>query len=492
MLMTFKSGQTTSNHHDPQFRDYFTRVEDRREHWINGGDIIQEFTRDCFEKVSIATQTADFKPLLPVEEQANLISSLPLGFPLALMDAAHLYYAIEHALLDTGSVDGVINRHVDFGNRRDLDTNNTLMRLDAFNTLGESVCWSLRRDYYSPEAADELCEQFNERYGQYIVSFFQQFSPMKFHYASLSRLRNQRDQDGQISALDLSAGNRSDKKTVDFVSMSDSGAPRASTEPQPKSLPYNPAGHEFGILDANRLLSWNGERARVFCGRVGGRRCLQIDGTPLPSVVKIINALYRDVFSTSAFQTAVCCSFFREIENTEGLPARTYLNRRVVFDEYIQQLNEFFAPETGPQLMRLLEVFGELRWDETTTEWIHAKDANSLRFVSSVSDVHPDQWPIYRAILLELWHPSVGVLMDRVKIERDVCRSQIFGSLYNHSKVKRCQENGILQSQLTEIQEKSVFKTSTERFFGFLKNLGADDLPSIDALRQIADDVSHV
>jgi hypothetical protein len=373
----------------------------------------------------------------------------------AITGVRELYYVIEHIMFDTHSVNGIAARTGDFASRRDLDTNGVLMRLDAFNMLGESVCFSLWRDQFTTAAATNLSEYFYKQYGQHLVTFFEQFKPLRFQAIVCENF------------LETSA-DESEKILFDApVSRTEFDDPGEATDLRHREM------QELGV-----------ERAQLFCSNTDGKNEAKIDGPTSEAVVEVVSRLYREVFLTHGFQTAVLCSFFREVEGAVGLPARLVFDRQQAFGEYIEQLNAFFAPSTLPQFKKLLNTFGVLISGDDPKTWLVTNGRDSIWNIINQGELQLDQWPVFRAIILEIWRPTAFVLRQRVERERAIGREQVFEEISNFSKLQSCREYVLLEDQLSDEQIDSSFNSAESIFLNFLNDLNVEEQPSNAALRK--------
>ncbi len=450
-------------------------------------DIILEFMRSSLGLFSaeMVSQRDSMEASNPHQNLAHLPLT-PLN-PFAITGADSLYFAIEHSMLDTGSISGVRKRCGEFRNRRDLDSNGALLRLDAFNAIGEVACFTTWRNSFSPATMTELCKQFDERYGQYFAGVLYQFQPFAIHADACVRLALTIN---RASVRSLGRGVFTMDRTKDGSSVPEYKA--VSLEDDVEN-PSNTFSLQVIIDDSTHALIFDSEdietlyierAAMIYTIAQCGAIC-DCEENVRYSVVRIVNTLYRDIFSSTAFQAALCCSFFREIENAVGLHAVFSFDLRQVFDEYIDQLNAYFVPKQPSQLKRLFRTFGVHVSGECPAKWSFSESRDSFQNVVFAGQMTPDQWPAYRAILLEIWRPSIDILKHSVSRERDICRKQVFGSLIETFKLRYCTLNGVSETQLADEQKESIFDSARTVYFDFLSNLGADATPSIEALRQM-------
>ena len=89
--------------------------------------------------------------------------------PVACTGVSHVYYAIEHMLLDDNDVKGLSARSGKFHKRAYVE-GSLLRRLDGENLLGRETAATLKRHTYTTAAAKELADVFHDRYGQFLTA----------------------------------------------------------------------------------------------------------------------------------------------------------------------------------------------------------------------------------------------------------------------------------------------------------------------------------
>jgi hypothetical protein len=99
--------------------------------------------------------------------------------------------------------------------------------------------------------------------------------------------------------------------------------------------------------------------------------------------------------------------------------------------------------------------------------------------------MQPDQWPKYRYLVLELWKPTDPALSNRVSSQRDLCRGQIFNSLYEHLKAEYLVNHGKREDDLAQSERDKLFQGAFDAHSTLLKNLGATP-PSFEEIRTLA------
>ena len=83
----------------------------------------------------------------------------------------------------------------------------------------------------------------------------------------------------------------------------------------------------------------------------------------------------------------------------------------------------------------------------------------------------PDEWPKYRYLLLEIWHPSDEEVARSVEATRALCRQQLFDKLHRDNKRAYVRETMTPEEELTREQLQGIFDRSYEAYTGFLRRV---------------------
>ena len=158
------------------------KVSNSRNTLLNDSDIIAFLLRRCLSQVKQKDDRSgsSFKifnvELDQIEDRVRIQTSI------ALTGVNHIYYLIEHLLLNKGEdVNGAKPRSGKLYKRKDLNSYGFMERLNGRNLLGAASADSTTRDSFTASAAAKLGESFNDRYGRFIVSVFERFLPYEAH-----------------------------------------------------------------------------------------------------------------------------------------------------------------------------------------------------------------------------------------------------------------------------------------------------------------------
>ncbi len=403
--------------------------------------------------------------------------------PVAITGVPHIYYMIEHMMLDNGgSVKGVKPRGGTFYNRTRLD--DLLVRLDGRNLLGATTANSIKRDLFTAAAADKLGRQFDVRYGAYIIGTLERFAPFDRHNRAVIEIGEQleREHDRQLKPILLEGqgiGRVFDTHRVNLRQKLRNGYFKTDV-PEIEASSRRLDATATRIADTVARL--HRERAQRLLGDINDKKPIRTeDGEIHPKMVEWCNRLYDELFSTVAFQAALVCGFLGFVERAErklqkgDFDGQPPVDRDQAFDEYMSQLNQFFVPRSIPQLKKVIRVFsGELADDKEL--WAIRPSNQTFRNVVYRAEMQPDQWPKYRYLLLEIWQPAHPALAQVVADERAECRAEVFSALHDHYETGYCRENAKLKDELTRQERTDIFNQTFEPYNGLLRNIGADGL----------------
>jgi hypothetical protein len=410
--------------------------------------------------------------------------------PIAVTGVNHIYYFIEHILLNKRDedVNGAKPRSGKFYKRTELQSAGALERLDGRNVLGADVADATMRDFYTPEAGEKLSNEFRNRFGKHIVAVFERFKPFEAHANAVLWLEQQ-----------LASQSNTKLRPILFEGQGIGRTFAAHQENLADKLRSNEFGSEATKIQeiADRLKATQKlvqdfvhqlreERAQRFLTGVSDKKLLRLDDSYQPKVLEFVNDLYDNVLTTVAFQSALVAGFFGEIERCNLKRAKESaagIDVQAAFDGYLNELNAFFSPSRASDVRRLIEVFAGTPEGEIK-DWKVAPSASTFRRVVYRGEMQPDQWPKYKYLLLEIWRGEGTDLADSLRQEREKCRYQIFNSLLEDYRREFLERNLKREENLTVQDRIEITNAAYEAFRNFLKNVGwrMQDVPSKTAL----------
>jgi len=397
-----------------------------------------------------------------------------LSSPIAVSGVTHIYYMIEHMLLDDGNVRGVSPRSGRFGGRAFSDVAKS--RLNCLDLLGRDVFDAIKRDSFTSNAEDVLGQYFLDVYGEIIIYMLEKFLPFERHNYSANMLQNEinKQTDIDLSSM-LFAGqgmvrvfedHRKNLKTK--LQNGDFGAEAPRIDVIVKGLDDTEKRlklriREFHSIRATNFLLSGSDKNKYKCS----------DGGLDARLIPYVNDLYSNVYTSVAFQSAIVCGFFNEYEKASStFRGESNVGLNGCFEEYIGQLNDFFAPNNFSRFKRLLSVmFGKSEGESINDLKVSHNSSDSFRSVVFPDEMQPDQWPKYRYLMLEIWKPSNSNLAEQVSSELKYCRDQVFTSAYERRKKTLAQE--LRLPELTSHEDLTrAFDEVFEMYSAFLKYLG--------------------
>jgi hypothetical protein len=454
------------------------QVSTSRNILLDDRDIISHILRDTLQRVKQKDLHSGSSMRIWNVELDQYRDRTKIESPVACTGVTHVYYSIEHMLLDDNDVKGIGARSGKFYRRAWME-GSLLRRLNGENLLGRETAASLKRHTYPVAAAKLLSEEFHKRYGQFLIGAFDTFRPFETHNKAC--LETETSLQGHINPQIrniLFEGQNIGRTFADYLAhmqeaerkAKDANSPLA---PEIQAILGTLRGTDQAVGTTRQSL--RNRRAELFVADIADKSKLRdADEQVSKQLRKPLDELYDDVFFSVAFQAALVCGYFLVVEKAERLAkdrGATLSPREASFPEYIASLNAFFVPASMAKLKNLLKVFYFEVEGERAEEWkqIPTETFNTVVFRG---EMKPDEWPKYRYLLLELWRTADPILEEIRKAERDLCRQQAFTSLHDRRARDYSADRKKNEQDLTDQEWKEIFDRSYEAFDGFLKNLG--------------------
>lgn len=459
------------------------KVSNSRNILLDDRDIIAYFLRGCLSKVKkIDARSPHALRMFNVElDQAG--DKLKIQTPIAISAVNHIYYIIEHLMLNNGDVKGASPRAGKFYKRTDLNTYACMERLNGRNLLGAKIADSTTRDNFSLESANKLLESFMPKYGDTIIKTFQMFRPYEVHNKSCLNLetRLEAHQDRTLKPI-LFEGQgmgrvfETHRKNLK-EKLKDGGFHTDVPKIEAIATRLDATAQRLDECISELQL----ERARLYIDKITDKSKFKHEGQLPQKLVLWINDLYDNILTSVAFQAALICGFYSQIEktNTKLLNnGKAALDSENIFNEYILQISNFFTPESSSQFRKLISIFsGEIVDD--LYDFKIAKTQKTFRNVVYRGEMQPEQWPKYKYLILEVWKPTDENLVCSIDEEIHLCRKQVFSSLYNVFKTNFCQNNSKLEENLEISEITRIFNDTYDTYNALIKNLGSSKLDKI-------------
>lgn len=453
------------------------KVTVSRNRLLDDSDLVAHFLRLVLADVKSRDNISEQAFRIHNVELDQVEDKVALNDKVAVTGVNHIYYIIEHLLLNRPGrdVNGVRARSgARFSTRTDLDGNHLYTRLEGQDLLGEDVASNTTRLVYSSDTADLLGIAFMERYGHFIVSSFESFLPYYVHNRAVLQVEREIDEyrDRKLKPILFEGqgiGTVFERHRENLRAKIEEGyfgneVPKL--EEILASLDRTRASIDRAIADLRQA------RTKLYLAEVRDASKLTAkDGEYDTYVVQWLSQLYDNVFTTVAFQSALVCGFFGEVENATLLDETLELNVAEQFSEYLGQLSAFFVPTTWTAFRSLHRVLtGDLVDDgdalkPVSTNW-------AFRDVVYRGEMKPDQWPKYKYLFLELWQPSSEGLAESVERSRDKARRQVFAELYLFRQGEFSKEQARAVEDLTPEERSVIAKQTYDDYAKLLKELG--------------------
>lgn len=455
------------------------KVSNSRNILLDDRDLISHFLRETLGHIKQKDVHAGSSMRIWNVELDQYRDRTKIDSPVACTGVTHVYYSIEHMLLDDNDVKGIGARSGKFHKRAYVE-GSLLRRLDGENLLGRDTAATLKRHTYTVAAARQLATVFHERYGQFLTAAFDLFMPFELHNRAAMDVERslQGNKNPQIRTILFEGQNigRTFEDYLEHIIEEEKWAKEngSSLAPEMATILAHLRGTQQSVEQTQQELL--ALRAGLYIDGIADKGKLKnADGEVSKILRKFLDDLYDDVFTSIAFQAALICGYFLVVEKAERVGKErglAMMERAQSFSEYINSLNGFFVPTTIHRLKNLLKVFFNDVEGERAEDWKPVPTGDTFGTVVFRGEMRPDEWPKYRYMLLELWRPTDVLIEEVRKAERDLCRRQAFESLHNRRAREACVELRKNEKDLTSDEWKEIFDWTFRAFDGFLRNLG--------------------
>jgi hypothetical protein len=207
-------------------------------------------------------------------------------------------------------------------------------------------------------------------------------------------------------------------------------------------------------------------------------------------VIEFVTALYENILTTVAFQTALTGGFFGELERANIAREKDNkdpIDTQAAFDVFMADVNRFFTPASSRDFRKHVDIFQGTLGDDIG-EWKITPSASTFRRVVYRGEMQPAQWPKYKYLLLELWRATGTDLETSLCRQRDIARQQIFNSLEREYQKEFSERNMRRLDTLIPTEVTAIRDEAYDAFGKFLRNLGwkASEIPSKKTLIEAA------
>lgn len=452
------------------------KVSRSRNLLLDDGDLVSSFMRSVLSKVKNDDNNilADSNFQIHNVELDQAGDRIKIQSPVAITGVTHLHYMIEHMLLDSSNVNGVSKRDGRFKTRTSGDYfTNALDRLKCEDVVGSEGYTQIRRDVFTNSDELALKESFDEIYGKFIIEFFKDFYPFDCFASSAESIKNlaQAHKDVHLKPMLFDGQGiakifESHRKTLSI--RLDEGYFKHDV-PRIKELKVQLDATDNSLNQLVDKLKLS-RATRLFENALPKKHV----SSGLPEELrKSSDWLFENVFTTVAFQSAMICGFFTEVEKfSKNFSGKHDCDVQGLYDEYISCINKLFEPRSLSQVKNIISLFiGECTGDDATTLAIRRDSANTFRNVVFPNEMQPDEWPKYRYLFLELWKTKNEDFAIQLESERVKCRKQVATLLYGRLFKQFVQDNRMLEQEVTEVQREQLITKTTQYFKEMLGNL---------------------
>ena len=464
------------------------KVSRSRNLLLDDTDLVSSFMREVLSKIKNGDKNfvADKSLEIHNVELDQTGDRQSISSPMSLTGVSHLYYIIEHLLLDSGDINGISKREGRFSTRSTGDYfNNALARLDCENKLGRDAFNSISRNIFSRNDEQILSSVFMERYGKNIISALTCFEPYEIFAKSTQHIKNDCEKhadvhikpmlfDGQGIAKVFEEHRKSLKHKLD-EGFFKHDVPKIQTFKA--SLDATNENYDKAINKFKERLALDyltGLSKSVYRTIESGVE------KPFSEAISFTSRMFDQFFNVIAFQAALVCSFYNEYEKlSSDFSGTVDLDLDQCFHEYTRQISDFFMPKTQARLKKLIELFyGNVGDQFETFDGLKVIENASTTFRQVVypGEMAPDEWPKYRYLILEIWNPSNQNLERHVENERVICRKQVMKSLYNRYLKIHCRDQKVFEDDLSDDDKLLVFNKSKADYKEMLKNIKHGDV----------------
>jgi hypothetical protein len=366
------------------------KVSESRNKLLDDNDLVALFLRKTLSLIKSKHTRSNYPLQIYNVELDQSHDKMKIDNPVAITGVNHVYYMIEHILLNklAQDVNGVKPRSGKFFKRKDLEDSNAMSRLNGRNKLGSDEADATRRDSFSTSTGEILAEQFKQRFGWIIVDLLDRFEPFKAHSESTLWLEqhlniNNRanysilfDGQGIFNVFNAHRDNLKSKSKNNVY----------GSDPAKINAIINQLDAQAKSIELN-IEELSNKRAEFFIKKAYNKNeFYDADKHLSPRIVQFIDTLFGNIFTTVAFQSALVITFISSIEQTFGLDSWN-TNEGIVkteFENYLNQISRFFSPESVSDLKKISDVFvGHV--DGGAFEWKIIKTNFTFRSI-----VHPD------------------------------------------------------------------------------------------------------
>ncbi len=383
------------------------------------------------------------------EDKQKLLSRV------AITGVMPLYNLLENLLLYDKGLNGLRGKGSNLKNIKLVSK--LISRLSATEELTSESLQNIQRKNFEKQDCETLQDRFKKRIYPLLEKGYASFEPFKIHLEKFEELKAKEEPNPPVHAI-LFEGQS-------LASVFDSHKEYLST--QVKDNDKCPQEIKSALTHFNetddyikqKIESYNLERNKALFGQ-------WIENTQFNQYA---NSIYRDIFFSSAFQTALFMAYFTILDkyNIE-LNDQNLLSR---FEEYISSINQCFR-KNKDKPYRLFKMFSGSVQDKDSRPNLFP-DKKDLKKLLIPGEMNPREWIALRYIFLEIWNSDDEKIQESVEKEVIQCRKDLIKKIVDREVKQYINENKMELSELSREKENEIVENSSKMLSDAIINMGS-------------------
>jgi len=470
------------------------KVSRSRNLLLDDADLVSSFMREVLSKVKNGDKDLradNYLEIHNVELDQNGDRQV-ITSPMAFTGVSHLYYIVEHLMLNSGDVNGTKKREGRFSTRTTGEYfTGALSRLDCENILGRDAFDSITRNIFTKVDEEKLSEAFNERYGKSILNALSSFGPYVDYAHATQTIKNEtgKHADVHINPMLFDGQGIARVFTDHKNTLTNRLKEGYFKHDVPKIEVFKKSLEQTYVNYTNTVDKFNTELVMKYLSNLPSAKFGKKDGDFVlyEKSFSVVNTLFKNIFTTVAFQSALICGFYTEYEKAScDYDGEIELELHQLFEEYLVQMSAFFKPSSFSKMKALIDLLlGDATGDDFSEFQIIENSKHTFRSIVYPGEMSPDEWPKYKYLLLEIWKVSDDDFELLLEQERVLCRGQIMKALFDRGIRAYSKEHSVHIDDIDGDTKNEIFESSFDNFKEMLKKLGKGNALKKSELRNI-------